>query len=44
LIDRLERERLQELPATERPARLRWRDQRLMDLIAHKRNAAEQEE
>jgi len=43
LLDKLEKERLQELPASERPARSRWRDQRLMDLVAHKRKADAQD-
>jgi 3-hydroxyacyl-CoA dehydrogenase len=43
LLDQLEHERLQQLPASERPARQAWRDQRLMDLIAHKRNAEKRE-
>jgi 3-hydroxyacyl-CoA dehydrogenase len=37
LLGQLEQERLQKLPADQRPARHAWRDQRLMDLIAHKR-------
>ncbi|CAB3752348.1 3-hydroxyacyl-CoA dehydrogenase [Paraburkholderia solisilvae] len=41
LIGRLEQERLAELPADQRPARQAWRDQRLMDLVAHKRAAPE---
>ena len=44
LLDKLEQERLQELPASERPVRKRWRDQRLMDLVVHKRNAARKEQ
>ena len=44
LLDRLEQERLQKLPASERPARQLWRDQRLMDLVMHKRNAAKEGE
>jgi L-gulonate 3-dehydrogenase len=44
LLDRLEQERLQNLPASERPARQLWRDQRLMDLVVHKRNAAKEGE
>jgi L-gulonate 3-dehydrogenase len=44
LLDRLEQERLQKLPASERPARQLWRDQRLMDLVVHKRNAAKEGE
>lgn len=44
LLDKLEQERLQELPASQRSDRKRWRDQRLMDLIAHKRNAARREQ
>jgi 3-hydroxyacyl-CoA dehydrogenase len=43
LLDKLEAERQQELPAAERAARQRWRDQRLMKLVAHKRQMAEQE-
>jgi L-gulonate 3-dehydrogenase len=43
LLDRLERQRQQELPVSERAGRLRWRDQRLMKLVAHKRQLAEQE-
>ena len=44
LLDRLEQERLQKLPASERPARQLWRYQRLMDLVMHKRNAAKEGE
>jgi L-gulonate 3-dehydrogenase len=40
LLDKLEQERLAVLPADQHPARQAWRDQRLMDLIAHKRKAA----
>jgi L-gulonate 3-dehydrogenase len=40
LVDKLEHERLHDLPADQRPARHAWRDQRLMDLIAHKREAS----
>jgi len=43
LLDKLEAERQQELPAGQRPARQRWRDQRLMKLVAHKRKMTEQE-
>jgi len=43
LLDRLERQRQQELPVSERAGRLRWRDKRLMKLVAHKRQLAEQE-
>jgi len=43
LLAKLETERQQELPVGERPARLRWRDQRLMKLVAHKRELTEQE-
>jgi 3-hydroxyacyl-CoA dehydrogenase len=43
LLDKLEAERQQELPAAERAARQRWRDQRLMKLVAHKRQMAGQE-
>ena len=39
LIGKLERERLAELPADQRQARAAWRDQRLMNLVAHKRAA-----
>jgi 3-hydroxyacyl-CoA dehydrogenase len=42
LLDKLEAERQQELPAAERAARQRWRDQRLMKLVAHKRQMAGQ--
>jgi len=38
LIGKLEQERLAELPADLREARQAWRDQRLMELVAHKRN------
>ncbi|CAB3748878.1 3-hydroxyacyl-CoA dehydrogenase [Paraburkholderia humisilvae] len=41
LISKLERERLAELPADQRPARSAWRDLRLMNLVAHKRAAPE---
>ncbi|MFJ3054970.1 3-hydroxyacyl-CoA dehydrogenase [Herbaspirillum sp. NPDC087042] len=37
LLDQLERERLQALDGVDRPARQRWRDGRLMQLVAHKR-------
>ncbi len=40
LIGRLVQERLAELPADQRPARQAWRDQRLMSLVAHKRDAS----
>jgi 3-hydroxyacyl-CoA dehydrogenase len=40
LIGKLEQERLAELPAQQRPARQAWRDQRLMQLVAHKRDAS----
>lgn len=40
LLDKLERERRQELPVAQRQERYRWRDQRLMNLVAHKRQAA----
>lgn len=40
LIGKVEAERLSALPAADRPARQRWRDRRLMDLVAHKRAAA----
>jgi L-gulonate 3-dehydrogenase len=43
LLDKLEAERQQELLPAERPARQRWRDQRLMKLVAHKRQMTEQE-
>jgi hypothetical protein len=43
LLDKLEAERQQELPPAERAARQRWRDQRLMKLVAHKRQVTEQE-
>lgn len=43
LLDTLESQRRQELPVSERPERLRWRDQRLMKLVAHKRQLTEQE-
>ena len=39
LLGKLEQERLAELPADQRQARQAWRDQRLMNLIAHKRAA-----
>lgn len=44
LLDKLEAERRQELPVSERDARYRWRDRRLMNLIAHKRRAAQDEQ
>jgi len=37
-LERLERERREELPAEKLGERARWRDNRLMGLIAHKRN------
>ncbi|HEY3595955.1 MAG TPA: 3-hydroxyacyl-CoA dehydrogenase [Paraburkholderia sp.] len=40
LIGQLEQERLAELPADQRPARQAWRDERLMSLVAHKRDAS----
>lgn len=43
LLDKLEQERRQELPVAERQERYRWRDQRLMNLVAHKRQATERE-
>jgi L-gulonate 3-dehydrogenase len=42
LVDQLEHERLHDLPADQRPARQAWRDQRLMNLIAHKREASDE--
>lgn len=44
LLDKLEGERRQELPVSERDARYRWRDRRLMNLIAHKRQATQEEQ
>jgi L-gulonate 3-dehydrogenase len=44
LLDRLDKERSHKLPASARPARQLWRDQRLMDLVVHKRNAAKEGE
>ncbi|NEX64735.1 3-hydroxyacyl-CoA dehydrogenase [Noviherbaspirillum galbum] len=43
LLGRLERERQQELPPDRRQERQAWRDQRLMNLVAHKRDASKQE-
>jgi 3-hydroxyacyl-CoA dehydrogenase len=43
LLDKLEAQRQQEVPVDARTARLRWRDQRLMKLVAHKRQLTEQE-
>ena len=43
LVRRIERERRQRLPASELDARAAWRDRRLIELIAHKRRAAEQD-
>lgn len=43
LLDKLEQERRAQLPVAERQARYRWRDQRLMNLVAHKRQAAERD-
>jgi L-gulonate 3-dehydrogenase len=43
LVRRIERERRQRLPASELDARSAWRDRRLIELIAHKRRAAEQD-
>ncbi|UYO93146.1 3-hydroxyacyl-CoA dehydrogenase [Pollutimonas sp. M17] len=40
LLSRLEDERQRELPAAQRPARQQWRDERLTDLIAHKRRTS----
>lgn len=42
LIGKLEQERLAALPAEGRPARNAWRDQRLMNLVAHKRVAPQE--
>jgi 3-hydroxyacyl-CoA dehydrogenase len=39
LVKRIERERRQRLPASEIAARSVWRDRRLMQLVAHKRRA-----
>jgi 3-hydroxyacyl-CoA dehydrogenase len=39
LVGKLEAERLAELPADRRQARSAWRDERLMQLVAHKRGA-----
>jgi 3-hydroxyacyl-CoA dehydrogenase len=44
LIGKVDAERLQILPAAERPARQGWRDRRLMGLIAHKRAAGKGEQ
>lgn len=44
LLDVLEKERQAELPVAQRDARQRWRDKRLMNLVAHKRNATKQEQ
>jgi 3-hydroxyacyl-CoA dehydrogenase len=43
LVGRIERERRQLLPASGLEARSAWRDRRLIELIAHKRRAAEQD-
>ena len=43
LVRRIERERRQRLPASELDARSAWRDRHLIELIAHKRRAAEQD-
>jgi len=43
LVRRIERERRQRLPASELDARSGWRDRRLIELIAHKCRAAEQD-
>ncbi len=43
LVRRIERERRQRLPASELDARSAWRDRRLIELIAHKRRAAERD-
>ncbi|MDQ2963897.1 MAG: 3-hydroxyacyl-CoA dehydrogenase [Pseudomonadota bacterium] len=43
LVRRIERERRQRLPDSELDARSAWRDRRLMQLIAHRRRAAEQD-
>jgi 3-hydroxyacyl-CoA dehydrogenase len=43
LVDKLEAERQQELPPAERAARPRWRDERRMKLVVHKRQMKEQE-
>ena len=39
-IDRIEEDRTARLPRTELAERTRWRDRRLMALVAHKRQAA----
>jgi 3-hydroxyacyl-CoA dehydrogenase len=41
LIQRLEAERRQRLPATALASRMVWRDHRLMQLVAHKRDAGQ---
>jgi len=43
LIGKVARERLEVLPASERPARQAWRDRLLTALVAHKRAAASKE-
>src|SRR6266542_4085780 len=43
LIGKVARERLEVLPASERPARQAWRDRLLTALVAHKRAAARKE-
>lgn len=40
LLDNIEKQRRERLPATNLPARQRWRDRRLMALVQHKRKAA----
>jgi L-gulonate 3-dehydrogenase len=40
LLDKIEKQRRERLPATNLPARQRWRDRRLMALVQHKRKAA----
>jgi hypothetical protein len=40
LLNDIEKQRRECLPATNLPARQRWRDRRLMALVQHKRKAA----
>jgi L-gulonate 3-dehydrogenase len=44
LLDQLEKERQAALPVAAREARAKWRDHRLMNLVAHKRAATDAEQ
>jgi hypothetical protein len=44
LVGKLDAEQRAALPTAEREARYQWRDRRLMNLIAHKRRAEEEDQ